>query len=369
MSATDTLLGSDPFSFGAASSELFLASFRECAATHYERNELFRGLWQRAGILPREITTEAILERVPWLMVNLFKEHELMTGEPAAIVLNLTSSGTSGQKSQIFLDQKSLDRVKKLAWEIHAALGMCSEDAVNYLCFTYDPRVATNLGTAFTDELLTSFTKKKEVYYAIQWDEQKQDFFLNIAGTLDALSRFERGGAPVRILGFPAHLFKILKDHDVHLKMPKNSWVQTGGGWKGFVDEEISKERFRAFIAARIGIPETHQRDMFGMVEHGIPYCDCEHGQLHIPNYARVFVRSPRDLAILPHGAVGLMQFLCTYVTSYPSISLLTSDYGRIGVCDCGRGGLTLQVMGRAGVQKHKGCALTASKLLDAPPA
>ena len=109
---------------------------------------------------------------------------------------------------------------------------MCSEDAVNYLCFTYDPRVATNLGTAFTDELLTSFTKKKEVYYAIQWDEQKQDFFLNIAGTLDALSRFERGGAPVRILGFPAHLFKILKDHDVHLKMPKNSWVQTGGGWK-----------------------------------------------------------------------------------------------------------------------------------------
>lgn len=365
MSATDALFASDPFSFTEADQELFRASFRECAAVHYEKNPLFRGLWQRAGVTPADVTSEAALARIPSLMVNLFKEHELMTGDPAAIVLNLTSSGTSGQKSQIFLDQKSLDRVKKLAWEIHASLGMCSDDAVNYLCFTYDPRVATNLGTAFTDELLTSFTKKKEVYYTIQWDEAKKDFFLNVEGTLAALRRFEKDGAPVRILGFPAHLHKIIKDHDVRLKLPPASWTQTGGGWKGFVGEEVPKPKFRAFIAERLGIPETHQRDMFGMVEHGIPYCDCAKGSLHVPNYARVFIRSPEDMRILPEGETGLMQFLCTYVTSYPSISLLTSDYGRLGRCTCGRGGYTLEIMGRAGVQKHKGCALTASKLID----
>ncbi len=368
MSATDALFATNPFSFTPADGERFLASFRECAAVHYEKNPLLRGLWQRAGMTPADVTTEAALAHVPWLMVNLFKEHELMTGDPAKIVLNLTSSGTSGQKSQIFLDQQSLDRVKKLAWEIHAALGLCSDDSVNYLCFTYDPRVATHLGTAFTDELLTSFTKKKEVYYAIQWDAARNDYFLNVEGTLSTLRRFAKDDAPMRILGFPAHLHKIIKDHDLRLKMPKNSWLQTGGGWKGFVDEEVPKEKFRAFIADRLGLPETHQRDMFGMVEHGIPYCDCERGQLHVPNYARVFIRSPRDLRALPPGETGLMQFLCTYVTSYPSLSLLTADYGRLGRCGCGLGGVTLEVMGRAGVQKHKGCALTASKLLENTP-
>lgn len=365
MNATDQLFSSDPFEFSVASSALFLQSFRDCARIHYASNALLRGLWQEAGLCPEDIQSEADLLRVPTLMVNLFKEHELMTGPPDDIVLNLTSSGTGGQKSQIFLDQASLDRVKKLAWEIHAFLGMTSDDEVNYLCFTYDPRVATNLGTAFTDELLTSFTRKKEVYYAIQWDEAKQDFYLNTEGVIATLKRFAGDSCPARILGFPAHLYKIIKDHDLQLTMPPASWVQTGGGWKGFVNEEVPKEKFRAFIAARLGIPESHQRDMFGMVEHGIPYCDCEHGRLHVPNYSRVYIRSPRDLSVLPDGETGLMQFLCSYNSSYPSISLLTSDYGKLAQCDCGRGGHVLEVVGRAGVQKHKGCALTASKLLE----
>ncbi len=364
MTAIDHLFTTDPFVGDAAASTAFLDSFRACALVHYERNPLFRGLWDEAKLHPDAVVSEADLERVPWLMVNLFKEHELMTGPPGAVVLNLTSSGTSGQKSQIFLDQGSLDRVKKSAWEIHARLGMCADDDVNYLCFTYDPRVAANLGTAFTDELLTSFTRRKEVFYAIQWDAARGDFFLNVPATVDALRRFAADTAPTRILGFPAHLHKIIKDEGLHLTLPPNSWLQTGGGWKGFVGDEVPKPIFRDFIEERLGIPGARQRDMFGMVEHGIPYVDCERGQLHVPNYARVYVRSPRDLSLLPMGETGLLQFLCSYVTSYPSISLLTTDYGRLGTCDCGLGGATLEIVGRAGVQKHKGCALTASKLI-----
>lgn len=361
----DKLFSSNPFEHSEISKRMFRESFAACAAIHYEGNDFFRGLWQRAGIKPDDLKSEMDLTLVPAIMVNLFKEYELITGPQSEVVLNLTSSGTSGQKSQIFLNQGSLDRVKKLAWEIHAALGMTSDEEVNYLCFTYDPRVATNLGTAFTDELLTSFTKKKEVYYAIQWDEQKSDFALNIDGVIDALQRYSKSPQPVRILGFPAHLYKIVKDHNIKLRLPNRSWIQTGGGWKGFVNEEVPKSQFRRFMADRLGIPESNNRDMFGMVEHGIPYCDCPNGRLHIPNYARVYIRSPKDMSTLPEGTPGLIQFLCSYVTSYPSISLMTTDYGQLGTCDCGLGGATLEILGRAGVQKHKGCALTASKLLE----
>jgi Acyl-protein synthetase, LuxE len=262
------------------------------------------------------------------------------------------------------LSQGSLDRVKALAWRIHKELGMVSDEKVNYLCFTYDPHVARDLGTAFTDELLTGFTGRNEVYYALQWDEVKSDFVFNAQGVADTLHRFAKAGLPVRILGFPAFLHKVIVDFNLKLDLGPRSWVQTGGGWKNMADEEIPKQQFRQFVSDRLGLPVENIRDMFGMVEHGIPYCDCPAGNLHIPNYARVFVRSPFDLSILPEGEKGLLQFLCTYNDSYPSMSLLTTDWGRVGTCNCGLPGRTLEIMGRAGVSKHKGCAIKAAEFL-----
>jgi phenylacetate-coenzyme A ligase PaaK-like adenylate-forming protein len=363
-SVTDRLFETDPFLHTEANRKLFLESFKEAASANYAGNEFFRKLWQRQGIAPQDVKTEEDLLRVPPILVTLFKQHELVSGPRDQIVLSLTSSGTGGQKSQNFLNQRSLDRVKKLAFKIHESLGMTSPAKTNYLCFTYDPRVAKDLGTAFTDELLTSFTGIQKVYYALQWDDAKKDFVFNAEGVVQTLREFEREGLPVRILGFPAFLAKILKEFDLHLDLGTDSWVQTGGGWKGFADEEIPKSQFRKLVSRQLGIPEANIRDLFGMVEHGIPYVDCELGNLHIPNYARVIIRSPDTLQPLEEGEKGLIQFLCSYIDSYPSISLLTTDWGRIGNCACPKGGATLEILGRAGISKHKGCAITALEKL-----
>lgn len=362
---TSDLLESSPFDFSSKSKELFLKSFQENALFHYEHHEFTRKLWERMNFHPTDLHSEEDLKKVPGTMVHLFKEHEFCSVPKEEIVLTLTSSGTGGQKSQQFLSEESLSNVKKLALNIHRALGMSSEKSYNYLCFTYDPKVANDLGTAFTDELLTSFTGKGEVYYAIEWSDEKKDFILNEEGVLLALKRFSDSILSTRILGFPALLFEILEKYNVNLDLGEDSWLQTGGGWKGKADKEIPKAEFRKMIKERLGIPEGNQRDLFGMVEHGIPYVDCSKGNLHIPNYARVFVRSPRTLEILPKGERGLLHFLCTYNFSYPAPSLLTTDYGRLGDCDCGLGGDMLILEGRAGVSKHKGCALKALELVN----
>lgn len=362
---TSELLESTPFDFSPKSKALFLKSFQENALFHYEHHEFTRKLWERMNFHPKDLHSEEDLKKVPGTMVHLFKEHEFCSVPKEEIVLTLTSSGTGGQKSQQFLSEESLSNVKKLALNIHKALGMSSEKSYNYLCFTYDPKVANDLGTAFTDELLTSFTGKGEVYYAIEWSDEKKDFILNEEGILSALKRFSESSLSTRILGFPALLFEILEKYNVNLDLGEDSWLQTGGGWKGKADKEIPKAEFRKMIKERLGIPEENQRDLFGMVEHGIPYVDCSKGNLHIPNYARVFVRSPRTLEILPKGERGLLHFLCTYNFSYPAPSLLTTDYGRLGNCDCGLGGDTLILEGRAGVSKHKGCALKALELVN----
>lgn len=365
MKATSKLLESNPFDFSPQAKKLFIESFKENALAHYHQHEFTRKLWDKFKFNPEKIKSEDDLKHVPGTMVHLFKEHEFCSVPKEELVLVLTSSGTGGQKSRQFLNQISLENVKKLALNIHVALGMADDREYNYLCFTYDPKIANDLGTAFTDELLTNFTGKREVYYAIQWDEERRDFILNEEGVVRTLERFAASGVPTRILGFPALLFEVIEKYQIKLNLAENSWLQTGGGWKGKADKEIPKKEFREFIHERLGIRPENQRDLFGMVEHGIPYVDCEKGNLHIPNYARVFVRSPYDLSLRPKGEKGLLHFLCSYNFSYPAPSLLTTDYGRIGECDCRLGGDILILEGRAGVSKHKGCALKVLELVE----
>jgi phenylacetate-coenzyme A ligase PaaK-like adenylate-forming protein len=365
MKATQRLLQSDPFDFSAEARALFVESFRENALHHYSRHDFTRKFWDRQGFHPSKLDREEDLGTVPGTMVHLFKEHEFCSVPREELVLVLTSSGTGGQKSRQFLNQLSLENVKSLALSIHRSLGMASASKYNYLCFTYDPAIANDLGTAFTDELLTNFTGKNEVYYAIQWSVERQEFILNEEGVVETLRRFAASEYSTRILGFPALLYEVIEKHNIQLNLGAESWLQTGGGWKGKADKEIPKHKFRKFIFERLGIPEKNQRDLFGMVEHGIPYVDCERGYLHIPNYARVYVRSPHNLELRPKGERGLLHFLCSYNFSYPAPSLLTTDYGRIGSCDCQIGGDILILEGRAGVTKHKGCALKALELLE----
>lgn len=360
----DLLLNSNPFEFSDENSAKFLASLRETALKHYHGNTYFKSLWTRQGIHPHDIRTQEDVTHIPMVMVNIFKEHELLSCPRSEIKLTLGSSGTGGQRSLMHLDQGSLERVKKLAFRIHQELGITSNKKYNYLCFTYDPRVANDLGTAFTDELLTSFTGINEVFYAIQYNEDKKDFELNEKAVVEKLIEYSKSDFPLRILGFPAFLHKILIDHDIQLQLPADSWLQTGGGWKNHSDKEISKVDFRSLIEKRLGIPRSNIRDLFGMVEHGIPYVDCEQGHLRVPNYARVIIREPKSLEVLPYGEIGLIQFVCSYNTSYPSMSLLTTDWGRLLPADDLLGGDILEIKGRAGSNKHKGCAIKAAEML-----
>lgn len=362
------LFDSNPFNFSNESRLLFLSSFKENAIHHYNHSKLIHSFFDEAGFHPDQLLSENDLSRVPPIMVHLFKEHAFKSVPDSEIVLSLTSSGTGGVKSKQYLNAESLTNVKRLAYQIHHYLGMTSQENYNYVCFTYDPAVANDLGTAFTDELLTNFTGKKEVFYAIQWNKEKNDFEFKPNETIAALKRFEKSGIPVRILGFPAFLVQLIHDHGLQLNLGETSWLQTGGGWKTSADKEISKEDFRNLTSSALGIPKENIRDLFGMVEHGIPYVDCEKGNLHIPNYSRVYIRSPYDLSLLEEGMTGLIHFLCSYNTSYPAASLLTTDYGAIGTCDCAigkAGSKVLLLKGRAGITQNKGCAIKALELIQ----
>lgn len=306
---------------------------------------------------------------IPPLFVTIFKERRLISIPEDRIKLELTSSGTGGQRSAIFLDQRSYRRILRIVDAIFDSLGMLDRgERVNYLCFTYDPRIAKNVGTAFSDKILTGLTRRASVFYTIRWRPETESFEFDLPATVRRLRSYAARPEPVRILGFPAHLWRVLDELEakgVRLNLGPRSFIITGGGWKMDRDREVSKELFKQRVADVLGMPAENVRDLFGMVEHGIPYVDCEHGRLHVPIFARAQVLEPETLQPMPVGEPGLLHLMTPYLSSYPSISLLTTDRAVIERdCPCGRAGETIRILGRAGVAKHKGCAITALELL-----
>lgn len=369
MNAIDALFSSDPFP--TSRGKRFVSALRDCAVLQARRFPVLKRLYARESFDPRSLHSEAAVRRLPFLHVSVFKENQFRPAKPFPLVLTLTSSGTSGQKSQNRLDAGSLRRVKQSARNVYAALGMVDEALeANYVCMTYDPRQAKDLGTAFTDELLTSFTRRGEVFYAIRRGPGG-GFRFDLEGTLVAFRRFAADGRPLRVLGFPAHVMFALnawRERGLgRLRFGPKSWVMTGGGWKGHQGDAIPKDEFKRRVSDWLGLPAANIRDLYGLVEHGIPYVECRLGRMHVPDYARVLVRDPETLRILPYGRRGLPQLITPYLTSYPSFSVLASDWAELKPrCGCGIKGDVLVLHGRAGKAPAKGCAVTAAELLAA---
>lgn len=368
--AVDTFFETPAFEYSPKTSEAFCAAMRAALAYQGKRAPVLRAIYKAEGFSPASVKTERDIADIPFIFVSALKERDLTTLPYSKIVLELKSSGTSGQRSRMQLDKGSLMRVRRMAWQVFAGLGLTDlERAHDYICFTYDPEVAKDLGTAWTDKLLSGFTKKGEIFYTFRWSKEKKDFYFDIDGAVAAMKKFEEAGSLVRLVGFPAFALKLTEEfrkrYGRYPKLNPGSSVVTGGGWKTLADEAMDKKVYRKILADNLGIPVENVRDLFGMVEHGVPYVDCRLGNFHVPNYGRIIARHPGTLEPLGYNKTGLLQFITPYLTSYPSLSVLSSDFGLLRPrCSCGLPGPVLEIKGRAGVTKLKGCAISAATML-----
>lgn len=361
----------EPYRLNEAKEATFVAAMQEAVAHHQAHSPYYAALCRREGFTPVQLQGVEDLHRVPHLFVNVLKRHELLSIPREAVALHLTSSGTTGQKSQIFFDADSRDRALGTVDACFGAMGLVDhEHPVNYLIFAHDPAQAGQRGTTYTDHYLTGLAPKAEIWYALRWQEAVGDWAFEPELVNAQLEAFHASGLPLRVIGFPAFLLRMVHWRAERglppLHFPaERSFVLTGGGWKKDEATAIPKELFRREVAEGLGIPEAHQRDGYGLVEHGLPYLECEAHRFHVPHFARAIARDPATLAPLPLGTPGFLNLLTPYLLSMPAISLLTSDLAAVHEgCPCGRNTATLELMGRLGTRKNKGCAITAAQLL-----
>ncbi|MCK4936943.1 MAG: hypothetical protein KAR84_08830, partial [Elusimicrobiales bacterium] len=167
----ERLLESAPFEIGAKASALFTGAMRAAMKSQLRHSKFLKAFYRMEKYSPDMLRGETDIFNIPFISVAAFKERELTTLPKNRIALELSSSGTTGQKSRMLLDRDSLIRVRRMAWKVFEGLGLTDlNHKLNYICFTYDPAVAKDLGTAWTDKLLTDLTGKGEIFYAFKWD-------------------------------------------------------------------------------------------------------------------------------------------------------------------------------------------------------
>lgn len=358
-----------PYCPDSAPAGLFNRAMAETSLFHCRNTPGYEHWLNNNGLNADDLDHLEDWSKLPPIFASFFKRQLLLssTGEDA---LELTSSGTSGEKSRMLYDERSMAGAQFMVERIFDHYGWNTpETPCNYLLLSYEPQDRITLGTAYTDQFLCRFAPINRTVYALRntGDGHQFDAF----GVIAALQSFAEEGLPVRIFGFPAFLWQALRRMRAtgvaDLQLPAHSLVFFGGGWKNQTAQEIPKAQLYAQIHRQLGIDPSNCRDGYGAVEHAVPYIECAEHHFHVPVYSRVYVRDPGSFAVLPYGQQGLLGFASPYISSSPAHAVVMSDLATLHPgesCNCELNSDWFELHGRAGTSAGRSCAMAAAELL-----
>lgn len=356
------------FNFSKEAEKLFIDATIENYIFQLQNQPYIDYLSKKENFDVNNVKTIDDIYNIPCLFVGTMKITSFCNFPMDELALVLTSSGTNGQKTQAFLDKDSLKRIQQLSSNTFNSIGFTSEEAVHYFLFSYDIKKAKNVGTSWSDEQILALAPALSVNWMIEWDENKKEFVFDSQKWAETFVKLSKD-APVRLLGFPAFMYKLVEDIKENygkINVHKNSFIIAGGGWKNHLGKSMELEDFMNYMEENIGLPRENIRDTYGMAEHGIPYCSCSKGHLHVPIYSRVLARDPITFAKKDYGNEGLLQLVTPFNTAQPNVSLLSTDIVTIEKdCPCGIKGDYISKIRRGGIAKHKGCAIAAQEILN----
>ncbi|MCG3472354.1 acyl-protein synthase [Xenorhabdus bovienii] len=358
-----------PYRADSDCDQLFDAAMRELTRYHCENSPSYYQWLKANGLDDQKLEKLHDWSRLPPIFANYFK-HQLLLSHTGIDALELTSSGTTGQKSRMRYDTRSIQAAQRMVERIFEYYGWNTpKQPCNYILLSYEPAGAITLGTAYTDQYLCQYAPVSQACYALRHNGKSNEF--DPFGVIRALQEFAAQGLPVRFLGFPAFLwFTLERMREMNLpplQLHPESLVFLGGGWKTHADKAIPRSELYRRLNEQLGIPDERCRDGYGSVEHPVPYVECQNHHFHVPSYARAYVRDTADMAVQSYGKPGFLHLTSPYITSSPAHSIVVSDLAVLhpaAECGCGLATDWFELLGRAGTSKSRSCAIAASELI-----
>ncbi|WP_018353644.1 AMP-binding protein [Longispora albida] len=303
-------------------------------------------------------TVEAkTLADLPWLPVRLFKQHAIKSITEDDVFKVLTSSGTTGDVSRIFLDKEAAGTQQK----------MLSATMQSVLGPKRLPMLLADTKALFTNR--KSFSARGAGVLGMMNFGRDHTFILDEQEKPDpeAVAAFlaKHGGEPFLIFGFTfmawLYLYELAKEHKLDLS---NGILIHSGGWKKLIDQSVDNAEFRRRFKEDTGLTRIH--NFYGMVEQiGVIYLEGpdstgSSAELYCPDHADIIIRDPETWAEQPVGVPGVVEVISTLPKSYPGHVLLTEDLGVVhGIDDGAWPGKRFSILGRLPKAEARGCSDT----------
>lgn len=370
MSYTEKLFRlKDPFDY-KGSEELFLNAVKENCLFHYKGCPEYRQILDGMSFSPDDLKVFEDIEKLPFLPTLFFKKRHIYSMPENKILLHATSSGTSGQYSDIGFDLKGLLHGLDMVLTVSKRHRLLSPVPCNYIVLGYKPHKSNRTAVAKTTYGYTLFAPALSRTFALKYTDGK--YSPDLDGIINAVVKHSRSPFPLRFIGFPSYTYfvmRLMEERGISVKLPRRSIIMLGGGWKQFYKEQVDKSDFYALAQRVMGIPEENIIEAFGAAEHPILYCDCKNHHFHIPVYSRVIIRDVHTLKPVKNGETGLVNLITPMINGTPILSVMTDDIGILhegNKCGCGINAPYLELIGRADVKDIKTCAAGAAELLPA---
>ena len=344
--------------------QLFLDACKENYSHLITHCDDYKKISEGLGIKGVEdITGVADLPVIPTM---LMKQHDFRSGR---YMIMATPSGTSGMMSGVRFEFIALMAAFRMSIRGTRSHGIMSFKPCRYIVMGYKPHRSNKTAVAKTAYLTTFLAPAISRKFILKHtsDGYKPDF----DGIVEALKKYEKGKAPVRFMGFPSYtffLFRLLEERGLSYKLPKNSRIMLGGGWKQFYQEAADKETFYKLAKKTLNIDEENITEFFGAVEHPILYTDCAAHHFHVPVYSNIVIRDPDTLEPLEMGKTGLVNLISPLCKATPILSVMTDDLGILhdgSTCPCGVKSPYLEIVGRVAPEDIKTCAAGAADILQ----
>ncbi len=359
----DHLLAIDPYTTPSFEKGVMLKDAMKVSLIHhFDSCELFRRFCEKHGFSPHQSGID--LESIPYIPVQVFKKILFSSVDMSSSLQTLQSSATtSGTPSRIIVDAMTAKR-QKMA--LHAIMkSFLGSARLPFLVFDADPSsfIRGQSGLTARSAAVSGFLLlSRKVQYVFE-DDITGGVKCDIEKIIEVLRGIEKFAEPYVFFGFTYIVYqdvlKILKEKGVTFPF-SNSKLLHIGGWKKLQAQAVSKEEFSQLVYEVFGIPEENVIDVYGFTEQiGMVYPDCKYKVKHAPVFAEVIVRDHRTLQPVGDGDRGLLQFLFPIPHSYPGVSVITDDIGRVVCrdrCQCGRYGTSFLVEGRSQNAEPRGC-------------
>ncbi len=296
----------------------------------YENNLVYK---QFCSFLETDVQKVKSLEQIPFLPIQFFKSHKVISNEKP-VQETFTSSGTTGMKtSKHFVTDVSLyeESYRKGFSQFYGNI-------VDYVVLALLPSYLEREGSSliYMVEDLIKMTNNPE-----------SGFYLhNHEDLIEKLTRLDNSGQNIILIGVTYALLDLIEKHTFQLQ---NTIIMETGGMKG-QRKEMIREELHEQLCQGFGVTSIHSE--YGMTELLSQAYSLGNGVFDCPPWMQILVRDTEDaLTYIPDGKTGGINIID--LANINSCSFIaTQDLGKKNPNN------SFEVLGRFDNSDIRGCNL-----------